>query len=130
MSPVLTCQSGEYCIPYSLDLQVGPLITFTRDLQEGFQYFESFGPDHWKTPFPKAAFKWALMASEGAISQTHMDAGGFATHIQVQLGSKLWFILQNLACPSVQDGWVEDGKNDSGEELVWHVVVLQPGDDL
>ncbi len=50
-------------------------------------------PQHaFASEIPHTDFRWALCASAGAISTTHMDAGGFAMHIRVILGKKLWFI--------------------------------------
>lgn len=50
-------------------------------------------PDYsFATEVPHADFRWALNASEGAISDSHMDTGGFATHVRIVLGKKLWFI--------------------------------------
>lgn len=44
------------------------------------------------TPFPHRHLSWALVASEGAVSCTHMDANGFPTHIRCVKGRKAWII--------------------------------------
>lgn len=50
-------------------------------------------PDYtFATQVPHEDFRWALLASAGAISDTHMDAAGFATVVRSLLGKKFWFV--------------------------------------
>ncbi len=97
------------------------------------------------TSMPHTDFRWALLASQGAISDTHLDAGGLATFVRVLLGRKLWFIGYPdstdpaFACTArdVEEGVTdaeseeEDGcvkKHRRGKPL--HVRTTEGGDKL
>lgn len=41
---------------------------------------------------PQDDLKWALCGSKWAISDAHVDAAGFGTHIRPILGKKIWFV--------------------------------------
>jgi hypothetical protein len=75
----------------------------------------------WRTHWPTRHLLWALLGREGAITQSHMDAGGFCTHVQVVKGQKLWFIALNQRLPTCK-GFTN--------KIRWQVVVLNEGDDL
>lgn len=85
----------------------------------------------WVSEFPLEVLMWALAALEGAVSESHMDASGFATFIRMVLGQKLWCIAFNCrskqlkleAIPHATSGW-----ND--EEMRWQGILLNKGDDL
>lgn len=79
-----------------LDIALSGLSTFGLPTDGLFPFPNLQSQNHWAhffgTEQPHTDFKWALCASAGAVSDAHMDAGGFATFIRVLLGRKLWFI--------------------------------------
>ena len=79
----------------------------------------------WRTDtsdFSKAS-KWALIASEPAISTTHIDGGGFATVIEMWCGMKKWYIGNSKMNPTKCDSY-----DDKISE--WEPVTLSAGDWL
>ncbi len=86
---------------------------------------------HWASKIHLDVLMWALAALAGAVSETHMDASGFATFVRVVLGEKLWCIafdckakqLKMEAIPDASRGWKD-------EETCWQGLLLKEGDDL
>lgn len=79
----------------------------------------------WQSMWPLHALSWALFATKGAITTTHVDAGGLCTRIHVKKGWKMWFVMLNPPLP-LAGGW--DGKRHKG--IRWQMVPLGPGEDL
>lgn len=97
---------------------------FNRAFQDGLQ-LATFATEAYSyaTSFPEPTpSSWALVANRGAISTSHMDAGGFATQLKVVLGEKVWFI--GVGVPDITADGFDDAK------LQWQAVVLKPGDEL
>jgi hypothetical protein len=93
-----------------------------RSLQEGFALKEVHNPDYtWKSPWPTSLGAWGLVAHRAAISETHTDGEGLATHVRVIIGRKLWFVALEEKMPG-ENGWQID--------VPWQVVDLKPQDDL
>lgn len=42
---------------------------------------------------------WALFGHAGSHTFCHQDAGGFLTHVRVQFGRKLWYVLEWIKPP-------------------------------
>ncbi|TDL13288.1 hypothetical protein BD410DRAFT_847105 [Rickenella mellea] len=86
---------------------------------------------HWASAVHLEALMWALVALAGAVSESHMDASGFATFVRIVLGEKLWCIafdckakqLKMEAIPDASRGWKD-------EEMRWQGILLKEGDDL
>lgn len=75
-------------------------------------------PDYtFATQVPHEDFRWGLIASGGAITDTHMDAGGFATIVRLLLGLKLWFI----GYPDIDDPMYAVCDSEK-EEIFWSAV--------
>ena len=49
--------------------------------------------------WPSSHFKWLLAGMKGCISDAHADAAGYATHVSVLEGTKLWFLGLNPEDP-------------------------------
>ena len=75
-----------------------------------------------RTPWDKDSFLWALLGFRGAISESHMDAGGYATFVRPLLGYKLWIVAKQDLMPNHR-GW-------PGSKGEWQAIVLSPKDDL
>jgi hypothetical protein len=73
------------------------------------------------THCPSSLFGWALVAHKAAISDTHVDGEGLATHVRVHIGRKLWFIAVEEQDPGL-DGWSAD--------VNWQILDLKAQDDL
>lgn len=100
------------------------MLSLSSLLEDGSQYANTHDRRHrWQSPWPSQAFSWALFASKGAISQTHVDAAGFGTRLRIKFGWKLWIVLLDPELPSVQ-GW------DGNEKARWQMIVLGPEEDL
>ena len=104
----------------------GVLRAFSSDLDDVLRHMSRHNPHfEWKTgtsDFSKAS-KWALIASEPAISTTHIDGDGFATVIEMCCGKKKWYIGDVTMNPTRRDGY---DNNDSE----WEPVTLSEGDWL
>lgn len=99
------------------------LLTVRRLLEDGLQFAHTHDPGHrWQSPWPEA-FSWALFATKGAISQTHVDAAGFATRLRIKFGWKIWIVMLEPPLPSAK-GW------DDHQGLQWQAIVLGPEEDL
>ena len=74
---------------------------------------------------------WALVASAGAISEAHIDAGGYCTFIQVQFGRKIWYIAHDRGAGiSTTPLPLDESANIDVKAFEWTRVVLDPGDIL
>jgi hypothetical protein len=71
--------------------------------------------------WPTLLLRWALVAHKAAISDIHVDGEGLATHVQIILGRKLWFVVIEERFPTA-NGWERN--------VDWQVLDLKPGDDL
>ena len=70
---------------------------------------------------PTEGMAWALAATKGAYSRWHIDTDGFATHLDVTTGSKLWIVARPV------DGDAYGSVTFSVDELDPHYVI--PSDD-
>ena len=90
----------------------------------GFQFQHHHHSDfQWTTPEPVEAQSWALLATAGAISDIHTDAGGFGTWVRPILGRKVWYIGVNYATRPGESGWDK-------KAFKWQGFVLGPQDEL
>jgi len=91
-----------------------------------------FDPRHaFASEVPHADFQWALSASGGAISKTHMDSGGFGTQVRIVNGFKDWFLaFPNSTRPDlcVVNG-VEEKKANAAVKLRRELVRLEQKTD-
>lgn len=84
-----------------------------------------------KQGFPIGSTRWALGATEGALSRAHVDAAGFNTYVIMRQGVKIWWI----AVPKVDEvgnliplrGSLHNLKI---EDYEWVRYVLEPGSIL
>lgn len=104
----------------------GTLKVFPSDLDDVSRHMSRHNPRfEWKTgtsDFCKAS-KWALIASEPAISTTHIDGGGFATVIEMWCGKKKWYLGDMKMNPTRQSGY-------NNKVSAWEPVTLSAGDWL
>lgn len=90
------------------------------------------------TKLDEDSFKWGILASYMAISDTHFDGAGFNSFLNMLFGTKVWFVgipkeqdlgprglLTNFAdiSPFDNNGWLND-------KLDWQKVVLRKHDSL
>lgn len=87
-------------------------------------------PDHsWSTDFYSDSAAWALLSLNHAISATHIDAGGYATFVEVVEGQKIWFIGGNdEGVFPTRD--IPTGAGFDESFTNWYPVVLNKGDQL
>lgn len=123
--------------PYSL-----PSLTKNhRKLVDGMQFLRSEAPSHkYATQVHEDPFNWGMIASPWAISDTHFDASGFGSFINLHKGRKLWALglLKIKPGQSVRDraalfadisalnfdtGWLN-------ENFDWQIIVLNEGDSM
>lgn len=80
----------------------------------------------WKTDAEvfTRALKWALIATEPAMTMTHIDAGGFGTVIELWCGLKKWYIGNKKMNPT--SGCYYDSRLSECQEP----VTLRPRDWL
>ena len=80
---------------------------------------------NWVTPTTcySLASKWGLLANDPAITTTHIDAGGFATVVEIWFGMKKWYIGNKLMLPRGNQGF----DNSTSE---WEPLTLRAGDWL
>ncbi|TDL15222.1 hypothetical protein BD410DRAFT_809112 [Rickenella mellea] len=108
-----------------IDLSASSMRLPLHHLKDGHNLISRNEPRFaWASPWPYPAFAWGLVASESAISLSHMDAGSLATIIHIITGAKLWFIAIN--CDDVTP--TSDGWDDT--QYQWQALLLNPGDDL
>ena len=74
---------------------------------------------------------WALVASAGAISEAHIDAGRYCTFIQVQFGQKIWYITHDWGAEIATSPLpLNEYANIDVKAFEWTWVVLDPGNIL
>ena len=87
-----------------------------------------------ETQWPTSSLSWALVASAGATSEPHIDAGGFCTFVQVQFGQKIWYMAADLSSESSagrpQILPLDEDSNINVGKFEWTRVVLNEGDVL
>lgn len=96
------------------------------DFDDTTRHMHRKNPDFvWKTDaevFTRAS-KWALIATEPAMTTTHIDAAGLATVIEMWCGMKKWYIGDKKLNPT--SGCYYDSRLSE-----WESVLLRPGDWL
>lgn len=100
--------------------------TRPRDFDDASLYITRDNPNFkWMTETLdfRAAEKWALVANQPAITCTHIDAGGYATVIEIWHGMKKWYIGSDLMIPTETQGF-------DNTSTTWEPVTLRPGDLL
>ena len=63
------------------------------------------------------ARRWCIAATDGAISDWHIDAAGYGTYIHMWSGMKVWTLKS-------------DEYESEGGKVPAHQIILLPGDDL
>ncbi len=99
------------CSLFSSYTHIHSLLIVRRLLEDGSQFVHTHEPGYWwQSPLPEA-FSWALFATKGTISQTHVDAAGFA----MRLCSSHHYLLQMVGT-IIRD---YSGRQYSGRQLFW-----------
>lgn len=99
-----------------------------HDVDDGAELRASSESNYqWNSNWPDGAYSWALLGSQCAVSQPHVDAGGFATYLEPAIGSKIWLIATERADV---DYPVFKGLEVDRTQYDWHVVYLRSGDGL
>ena len=103
--------------------------SFDAQLSSEFDDVQVLGTNHyedfnWRTPLYMGSSLWALLSMKGAISDVHMDAGGYGTFVETIAGSKIWIIGSD---PS--DGAPTRSGHDC-KKMVWYALHVRKGDHL
>ena len=78
----------------------------------------------WKTLPPVDSLQWLIAANTSAVSEAHVDAGGFATWVDILLGEKIWYIaVEKEGRTPPRDGFRID-------DFLWIGIHLRKGDRL
>ena len=78
---------------------------------------------------PIGMMQWALLATNWAMTRSHIDAGGLATAVEIVTGHKLWFVAEPKADPRIKYPAFK-GLEPDNSAYSWQLCSLKPGDRL
>ena len=97
---------------------------YVSELQDGSSLNERhMSGCRWATAYPANDFGWCLMAQAPAITECHVDGGGYCTYVSPVIGEKLWFVASGQPLTVGKKGYLPN-------RLEWTAVHLKAHDDL